>query len=172
MTLKDLIERACNEGAKVTSASMPLRHNGKDLDLDFEIKESGNEELYVDVTIKESGNGKGEKPIVTVREWLHAHNIADDDIDVQVDGTSCYIAVCFGDIRFTPEGEAHFKDALDNLRMDGCCIVSDRDEDYDLYDEKGEGRLALAEQMLYALAGYVGVSDYEKWFEGENAKLI
>ena len=112
------------------------------------------------------------RPKVTLREWLHVHNESVEDIDVSVDGTTCYIAVCFGDIRFTPEGEEYFKDALDNLHMSGSCIVSDRDEDYDEYEDKGTGRIALAEQLLYALAGYVSVSDYDKWFEGETAKLI
>lgn len=32
---------------------------------------------------------------VTFREFLHVHNATDDDIDMDVDGTNCYMAVRF-----------------------------------------------------------------------------
>lgn len=108
---------------------------------------------------------------VTFREFLHAHNATEDDIDMYVDGTNCYMAVCFGDIRLTPEAEAEFGECLDKLRVEGTCVVSDNDEDYDLIDED-EGLLFKAVCFIEALAGWCSCEDYDKWFEGENAKLI
>ena len=116
---------------------------------------------------------KREKEIakVTFREFLHVHNATDDDIDMYVDGTNCYMAVCFGDIRLTPEAEAEFGECLDKLRVEGTYVVSDNDEDYDIVDED-EGLLFKAACFIEALAGYCSESDYEKWFEGDDAKLI
>lgn len=108
---------------------------------------------------------------VTFREFLHGHNATDDDIDMSVDGTSCYMAVCFGDIRLTPEAEAEFGECLDKLRVEGACVVSDNDEDYDLIDED-HGLLYKAACFIESLAGYCSCTDYDKWFEGETAKLI
>lgn len=117
------------------------------------------------------------KKNVTLREYLHAMNATDNDIDMSVDGTDTYMAICFGDIKFTPEGEKVFGDCLDNLHVDGQCIVGE-DSDYDQYDEflegesKDGGRLRTAEILLNALAGYCSCSDFDKWFEGDGAKLV
>ena len=114
---------------------------------------------------------------VTLREFFHVMNASDNDIDMSVDGTDTCMAVCFGDIKFTPEGEKMFGDCLDNLHVDGQCIVGE-DSDYDQYYEYWEGdgddggRLRTAEILLHALAGYCSCSDYDKWFEGDDAKLI
>lgn len=109
---------------------------------------------------------------VTLREWLHARNSAEEDVDVQVDGTDCFIAVCFGEMKFTKEALEYFKDCLDNMYVCENIILSKNDEDYADYEERGEGRLALTEELLKSLAGYCSCEDYEKWFENEEATLI
>ena len=114
---------------------------------------------------------KTDKSSVTFREFLHMHNATEDHIDMGVDGTDCYMAVCFGDIRLTPEAETEFGECLDKLRVEGTCVVSDNDEDYDLVDED-RGLLFKATCFIESLAGYCSVNDYEKWFEGDDAKLI
>lgn len=101
------------------------------------------------------------KEKLTLREFIHLKNREEDDIDMSVDGTDCYIAVVFGDIRLTPAGERQFKSCLDGLHVDGHCIVGDDD-----------GRLHAAEILLNALAGYCPASKYTEWFEGSEAKLI
>jgi hypothetical protein len=117
------------------------------------------------------------KKNVTLREFLHIMNTTDNDIDMSVDGTDTYMAVCFGDIKFTPEGEKMFGDCLDKLHVDGRCIVGE-ESDYDQYDDYLEGEsedgglLRTAEILLHALAGYCSCSNYDKWFEGDDAKLI
>lgn len=107
----------------------------------------------------------------TFREFIHKHNNTEDDIDMSVDGIGCLMALCFGDIRLTPEGEAEFGECLDKLRVDGACVVSANDEDYDLIDED-KGLLHKAACFIESLAGYCSCVDYDKWFEGETAKLI
>ena len=107
----------------------------------------------------------------TFREFLHRHNATDNEIDMNVDGVDCYETICFGDIRLTPEAEAEFGECLDKLRVEGTCVVSDNDEDYDLVDED-RGLLFKATCFIESLAGYCSVNDYEKWFEGDDAKLI
>lgn len=111
---------------------------------------------------------------VTLREFFHVMNSFDNDIDMSVDGTDTYIAVCFGDIKFTPEGEKMFGDCLDNLHVEGGCVIMGEDADYDKYDDYyGDGgRLRTAEILLHSLAGYCTCEDYDKWFLGEDAKLI
>lgn len=114
---------------------------------------------------------------VTLREFFHVMNNTDQDIDMSVDGTDTYMAVCFGDIKFTPEAEKEFGDCLDNLHVNGRSIEGE-DADYDQYEEYWDGnsddggRLRKAEILLHALAGYCSCSDYDKWFEGKEAKLI
>ena len=117
------------------------------------------------------------KEKLTLREFIHLKNLEENDIDMSVDGTNCYIAVVFGDIKLTPAGEKQFKRCLDGLHVDGHCIVGD-DDDYEAYEtwleEGGDdgGRLHDAEVLLYALAGYCPCSKYDEWFEGSEAKLI
>lgn len=102
----------------------------------------------------------------TLGEFLDMVNFFDKDVDVQVDGTDCYIAVCAG-VELTDEGEKYFKKAL-ALPMDGYCVISKNNKDYDEYEEKGTGVLAKAEELLYALAGYCACSDWDKWFKNIN----
>lgn len=114
---------------------------------------------------------------VTLREFFHVMNVTNNDIDMSVDGTDTYMAVCFGDIKFTPEGEKMFGDCLDKLHVEGRCITG-RESDYYQYDDylDGEsedgGLLRTAEILLNALAGYCSCHNYYKWFEGDDAKLI
>lgn len=114
------------------------------------------------------------KSKVTLREFLHVYNaLKHEAIDVLVDGTDFCIAVCFGEIRLTNEAQRHFADALDKLYMyDESCITTDVDEHFDEYEEKGTGPIALAAELLAAMAGYCSCSDFEKWFEGSDAELI
>lgn len=115
---------------------------------------------------------KTDKSSVTFREFLHVHNATEDDIDMSVDGYAVSLDICFGDIRLTPEAEKEFGECLDKLRVEeGTCVVSDNDEDYDLiYEDRG--LLFKAACFIESLAGYCSVNDYEKWFEGDDAKLI
>lgn len=109
---------------------------------------------------------------ISVREFFHVHNQIEEDIDLSVDGADCFIAVCFGEIKLTKEGERVFGDMLNSLRMSGYCIVSDNNADYDEYERYEMGKLTLAKDFLLALAGYCSSSNYEKWFEGDDAELL
>ena len=117
------------------------------------------------------------KELLTLREFIHLKNCEEDDIDMSVDGTDCYIAVVFGDIKLTPKGEQEFGSCLDGLFVYGHSIMGD-DNDYEAYyawEEEGwgeGGRLHAAEVLLKALAGYCPVSKFHEWFEGKDAKLI
>lgn len=117
------------------------------------------------------------KEQLTLREFIHLKNREEDDIDMEVDGTDCYIAVVFGDIKLTPEGEQKFKGCLDGLHVVGHCVLGN-DDDYEAYQkwmEEGEGDggwLLDAEILLCALAGYCSTSNFSKWFEGKEAKPI
>lgn len=109
------------------------------------------------------------------RDYLHALNVMGEDVDVSVDGTGFVIAVC-PPIALTPDGEKEFGEVLDTLYVDveeyGNCVMSDSDEDYDLYDEYETGKLQGAIELLASLAGYCPSSKFDKWFEGEDAKMI
>lgn len=110
---------------------------------------------------------------VTLREFFHVMNTFENTIDMLVDGTDCNMAVEFGVITMTPEGEKHFAEALDNLMVDeGYIITSDDNDAYDEYEEKGTGLIALGVELIQALAGWVSCNDYDKWFEGETAKMF
>ena len=111
---------------------------------------------------------------VTIREYLHAINVLDREIDVHMDTGAGYV-VC-PPIKFTPAAEQRFGYILDSqdLYVDveqyADNIMCDSDKAYDDYD-KGEGIIPDAIFLLNALAGYCG--DYNAlWFEGEDAKLI
>lgn len=115
-----------------------------------------------------------DKQKITLREFLHVYNaLGHESIDVSVDGTGFCIAVEFGEIRFTKEAQQHFADALDKLYMyDESCITTDVDEHFDEYEEKGTGPIALAVELVAAMAGYCSCSDFEKWFDGRDAELV
>lgn len=108
-----------------------------------------------------------------LRDYLHSLNAKGITEDVCVDGSECEIAICGGDIKLTPFALDYFKEALD-LPFDAKnnLIESDNDKDYDDYDDYGTGVLALAEKLIVSLAGYYSSDLYDKYFKGEDAKLI
>lgn len=93
-----------------------------------------------------------------LKDLLHAINIIGDDMDVCVDGVG-EICVC-PPIKLTAAGREYFKSAL-NAKVD-CCIVCDKDD----------ARSEEAMKLLESLAGYCSTTDFERWFEGDDAKLI
>lgn len=103
----------------------------------------------------------------TLQDLLHAINILGDDRDVFVDGQNA-IAVC-PPVKFTPEGMKHFRKALD-----ATVEVEYKDDSHrDTYvsdDEDGINEEAWS--LLTSLAGYCSESEFNKWFEGDTAKII
>ena len=55
--------------------------------------------------------------------------------------------------------------------LNGNTIMCDNGKAYDDY-ENGEGLIVDAVFIIYALAGYCSATNYSRWFEGEDAKLI
>ena len=112
---------------------------------------------------------------VTIREYLHAINVLDREINVHMDTGAGYV-VC-PPLQSTPAGEQRFAHILDSqdLYVDveqyGNTIMYDNDKAYDDY-EKGEGIIVDAVFIIYALAGYCSATNYSRWFEGEDAKMI
>ncbi len=103
----------------------------------------------------------------TLKDLLHAINILGDDRDVFVDGEDSIAVV--PPVKFTPEGLKHFKKALDaSVEVEyknGChrdTYVSDEEEGVNEY----------AWNLLVSLSGNCNESNFNKWFEGENAKMI
>ena len=103
----------------------------------------------------------------TLFDLLHAINVIGIDMDIMVDGIDS-IAVC-PPIKFTPEGLSQFRMALganveveykSNFHSD--TYISDSDEDVNIE----------AWRLLSSLAGYCGANKFNKWFEGDNAKII
>lgn len=108
----------------------------------------------------------------TLRDLLKALSVLEECKDVSVDGTDFCIAVeGDGGIRLTPEAEKHFAPAL-KMPIEGCTVMGLTDDDYDAYEEEGKGRLALAVELLRGVVGYCSNEKFERWFEGEDAKLI
>ena len=99
----------------------------------------------------------------TLGEFITMVNKMQIDVDVEVDGTDCYIALCWG-VKLTAEGKKHFAKAL-TLPMEYHCVISNNNKDYDDYDRNGTGALADAKELLYALAGYCDCDDWDKWFK-------
>lgn len=103
----------------------------------------------------------------TLFDLLHAVNVIGIDTDIFVDGIDS-IAVC-PPVKFTPEGLSQFRMALAaNVEVEyenqshSDTYVSDNDENVNIE----------AWRLLSALAGYCGASRFNKWFEGDNAKII
>lgn len=103
----------------------------------------------------------------TLKDLLHAINILGDDRDVTVDGMDS-IAVC-PPVKITPEGEKHFHKALEatvEVEYKNDChystYVSDDEEDI---NEEAWG-------LLVSLAGCCTENKFNKWFEGDTAKVI
>lgn len=102
-----------------------------------------------------------------LKDLLHAINVLGDDRDVYVDGYGT-IAVC-PPIKLTQEGLRHFNKSLNAavevIYKDDCLhstYISDDEEDVD----------EEAWNLLVSLAGYCPKSDFDKWFEGDAAKMI
>lgn len=112
----------------------------------------------------------------SLRDYFHALNVLNVDTDVDVDGADEGCAVV-PPIKLTPKGEEVWGSLLDNkdLYVDveeyGNCIMSDNDDDY-VQVENSEGNLNDALSFIWCLAGYCPSSKFEKWFEGDDAKLI
>lgn len=104
----------------------------------------------------------------TLQDLLHAINIIGEARDVTVDGIDSII-VC-PPVKITPEGRKYFKKAL------AAAVIVDydaSDSHIDTYvsDDENDSNDA-AWTLLCAFAGYCGVKDHEKWFEGDKAKMI
>ncbi len=86
-----------------------------------------------------------------------------DDVDVFVDGIDS-IAYC-PTTKFTPEGKAYFKEALEKCYVDDYddVVMWDNDE---TDDEDGVPACAhLAWELFASLAGYCSVDNFSKWFK-------
>ncbi len=103
----------------------------------------------------------------TLKDLLHAINILGDDRDVTVDGIDA-IAVC-PPVKFTPEGLEHFRKTL-NATVE---VEYKNDSHLDTYvSDEEEDVNERAWNLLASLAGYCPEKDFNKWFEGEDAKMI
>lgn len=107
--------------------------------------------------------------MITFEEYLK--NLT-EDTDVYIDGTGESCAVCVPVPELTEEGRKHFSPAL-KLFMDidsPDVVVSNNGNDYTDYaewEEEGRGNggpLRLAVELIYSMAGYCRVSDFDKWF--------
>lgn len=103
----------------------------------------------------------------TLKDLLHAINILGDDRDVTVDGIDA-IAVC-PPVKFTPEGLEHFRKALDaTVEVE---YKNDSHRDTYVSDDR-EDINQDAWNLLVSLAGYCPEKTFDKWFDGDNAKMI
>lgn len=106
---------------------------------------------------------------ISLRDYFHALNVLNKEVDVYVDGTMDCCAIV-PPIRLTPEGEKRFGYILDHpaLYVDieewGHIIMSDNDECYDLSWK--------ALRFINSLAGHCNSIFFERWFKGKDAKLI
>lgn len=100
---------------------------------------------------------------ITLGKFLEACRILDEEKDIYVDGIDG-IAYCGTEL--TEEGEKHFAEAL-ALPMEGYCVISHDDNDYDLL-EKEEGKLQLAWELLAGMAGYCSCDNWDKWFKDSD----
>lgn len=103
----------------------------------------------------------------TLKDLLHAINILGDDRDIFVDGQDA-IAVC-PPIRFTHEGQNHFRIALEatvevEYKNDSHLSTYVSDDEENVNEE--------AWILLASLAGFCSESKFNKWFEGDTAELI
>lgn len=102
---------------------------------------------------------------ITLGEWMHKVQMRDEDRDIAVDGCDM-IAYC--GTRLTPAGIAVYGSVL-GLPMEGDCVVSDDDADYEFFDEEGEpnqdSKLIKAWEMLSSMAGYCDSDFYDSMFE-------
>ena len=107
---------------------------------------------------------------VTLREYLHSLNVVNKDVDIFVDGHDVTIAIC-PPIKLTPEGESEFGYLLDNkdiyVDSDIDVVMSDNEDDY-----KSDGNLWKVSKFVIYLAGYCPTYKFNKWFEGDDAKLV
>ena len=94
-------------------------------------------------------------------DWV---NDFEEDIDVNIDGTDCGMALCHG-TELTKEGKAHFAKALELPVRDKWLVECDDDEEYEKYDEGEDSVLGLAVELLEGLAGYISVGKFELYFK-------
>lgn len=93
-----------------------------------------------------------------LRELLHAINIIGEDRDVDVDGLGG-ICVC-PPVKLTAAGRDYFREGL-SANTDGLLVC-----------DKDHRRNECAWELLKSCAGYCSTKDFERWFEGEDAKPI
>ena len=94
-------------------------------------------------------------------DWV---NDFEEDIDVNIDGTDCGMALCHG-MELTKEGKAHFAKALELPVRDKWLVECDDEEEYDKFDEGEDSVLGLAVELLEGLAGYISISKFNLYFK-------
>ena len=94
-------------------------------------------------------------------DWV---NDMEEDIDVNIDGTDCGMALCHG-IELTDEGKAHFAKALELPVRDKWLVECDDEDEYDKYEEGEESVLGLAVELLEGMAGYISASKWDLYFK-------
>lgn len=103
----------------------------------------------------------------TLEDLLHAINILGNDRDVTVDGIESIAVV--PPVKLTAIGRAHFEKAL---KANVVVEYGNDEHKYTYVGDDDEKVDEMAWDLLCSLAGYCSGSEYEKWFEGEDAQLI
>ena len=74
MTLKGLIDRAVSTGRRFTSAEIPVKLNGKDIDVEFDVIGDGDLGYEVNMVINcvknEKGSDMKENPLIVPKEVI------------------------------------------------------------------------------------------------------
>ncbi len=94
-------------------------------------------------------------------KYLHYANAEEYDEDVVVDGYEP-IAIVGGNISLTSDGWNRFGAALKDATIDADGIIETGSEQND----------KIVNLFLHASAGYCSATNYDKWFEGPDAKLL
>lgn len=102
-----------------------------------------------------------------LKDLLHCINVLGEDFDVCVEGNEC-IAVC-PPVKFTRQGLYHF---ITELEANVNVFYKNGSHDYTIVDDKKQSINDAAYKMLAELAGSCSKSNYDTWFNGENAQLI
>lgn len=96
--------------------------------------------------------------MMKVRDLLKMHTVIDvvDDVCEEL-----YIAFC-GAYELTPEGEEHFKEALDyDIELGRNIVIVHVDDDNERVWKR---KLRKAKELFESLAGYCSCKDYDRWF--------
>lgn len=103
----------------------------------------------------------------TLIDLLHAMNVLEEDLDIMVDGIETFPV--YTPIFFTPKGLSQFRMALSapvKLTYNGLfhsrVFVIENDQDVSIE----------AWRLLSALTGHCDDDKFDKWFRGDNAKMI